>query len=377
MTLSDVRQRLTETGNSEHFLLFWSKPRGIHPGKVGRDLAFCYVQWLEDVYSRLLGPPFRRTPSERPKIPVYMLNPAKLFPAFSGPVMDIDESGPWLLLPDEIEGQEEADTIAGVAREVTRMFNGFERNPRHPSTAAWAWFDAAFAETVADSVRSGERRSQPIRTPFLGSFEARGAEEYGRAFVNRLMDIIGLQGLNKLWMEGARNPGMTPMELLEREALVPLEYVLPRFHQDWYLRHTVLTLNEEESDGHSLEVLPGGSVKRDGALDHGACRWYRLRLRHDLESIDVALQLRSTASRIVGHVGVVDDAGQYQSIRRLDSHGDGSLSTRLSEVGADRHVTLILSNCGTRGVRQTGINHDDRQYYSLLIEAITSAASGA
>ncbi len=371
MTLEEARQRLNKKGTSRYFTLFWNEPHGPIP-----EALYRYSLWLDDAYTRMLGPPFRRVPPQASRIPVYILNPRKVFPAFSGPFSDVDKSGPLLVLPDEIDYTRVEDrAMAGVVREVTRIFNGFVRDPRDPGSGSWAWFDAAFADKVAELTRPPETQAEPTHAVPYRTFEEAAAGEYGKAFIDRLSTRIGLAGLNRLWMEGARDPGVTPMELLEREYLVSLNYLLPAFHQDLYLSHFQRSVeSDEEDETEFLKILPSGSMIREDALDHGTGRWYRLRFDRDLKSLEIALEPRAASSCIVGQVAVVNDAGEYQSVRRLEEQLTGNLSARLSDVDSEMHVTLIVSNCGHRGVHEQHAAHDDRQFYSLHIRGVTSAA---
>jgi hypothetical protein len=370
MTFSDLKGRLVEKATTTHFLLLGKPGRGVRAG-LDDALVNDYRSWLEEAYNHLTAPPFRRARCAGLQVRVFVLDTREVSAAFQPPFTDVDNSGPYLVLPSEV-GYSKAskeDAVAATTTEVTRMFNGFVRHPRDPLTTSWAWFDAGFASMVGDLTRSEDPVRFPIRASLSRCFEALGSESYARALVEQLSLELGIAGLNNLWLRGSARPEDTPLEALDRYYGLSPEYLLSSFHKHLYVSDPL----RFDDDDDAIVVEDGECFTHECRLDHAAYRWYRLQPREDLGSL--VLRLESSSSTIVAQVGVVDIGGEFHSVRSFERQTEVGLSAaHLTNVPAGGHLALIVTNFGTRGVNNPQAPHFDGLSYSITIRAFKAGA---
>lgn len=401
---------------SEHFVMhfgFRNPRRGKHFELGGirmSALVHTYFEGLESTYSTLRNPVWMRNPpktSDDQKTHVYVFDISN-YTCFSGPFSSVDAFGvPFIALHCRHDEPTLScalqHALSQASHEATHMFNFNERPLGDYDSEPWIWVDEGMAVLMETLVKSGNPdylrfARRWVDVPEI-SLDSREGWYQAFMFLRYLYRVLGQQFVNELWIKAAKDE--TPFDALQRmlnalkeprilssadpdirdvfasgycmDSYFMLDPANPGFAPEIHERF------RERAIAESFELEKKVPKSSTNALDHLACRYYRIYLDRRVKEVHVTFK---TPHRPDGHVlkgEIVPVTFEMQMSTptvtlRPTGIEDGMdvLSTTIGTLVPEKfdHLVLTVSNCGMRPhCINPDIEHDDAQEYTLELSA--------
>jgi hypothetical protein len=387
---------------SDHFIIHFAlrnplKGKGM--GSLGvrdRVIILTYAEALEALYRTMTSAPWQREPpvaDRTGKTHVYVLD--------NSPFTAHDRNEiPYIGLScrsNEPTTQAELHRAAAEAvHEGTHLFNYRERPMHDPNSDVWEWFDEGLAVLMEMLVASGNPDyfrflMDWIDVPEMSLDDPEGHYQAGM-FIRYLGKKMGLEFVNKVWMQSEIQE--SPLEAIKRmmpssqkfisadpndrdlfasgyciDPYFVWDYASSSVAPDVFLRYGERAISESK-------LLSADSPEEiTGELNHLACRYYRFFLKGDVTRVQLDFKVAdpNNTTPFKAEVAVVTKdkrriAGRYLYPVESETGVASHLSTVLDGFDLDDidHLVLVVSNCGTRTLRQAmGKDNDDQKQFVI------------
>jgi len=360
-----------------------------------RALLLVYLRSLESLWHTMSGQPFERMPplvGSKKKTVVHVLD-------FGLPFTFEDQSDPaqppHIVLRSSIreptlEGRL-ARAEAEAVHEATHAFNHRHR-PYHKTgtnmvTGLWRWFDEGTAMYMEMRVLPGVLDHYRFLGDWIAEpdipLDAISAEYQTGMFVFYLVNRMGPAFISKVWEEA--KPQESPLEAIERlSGERSVDILTDYFREAYFLCDPTRSMFFPEMYARFGGRVPAVSwILADGkmvgteeeqSLDHLSCRYYRLDLSGDVETLRVKVLCSAVTDARGGVlraelVTVTPDGRQGVSKLLLPKVSSGvmELSAELRDIDpqAVDHAIVVISNIGTQVRANPREPHDDDQRYHV------------